>query len=209
MIIMTYNQLTKNDCRIAESLLQHLREKFSIREIARQVKIDYKLVHNSVQRLTAKKIITKQKYGKTELCEINLSEAISDLILVEQRRTHQFLEINRGIKLMVQEIMEKIKNPYYTLIIFGSYAKGTQHQRSDIDLLVIVPNKEFISDAERIIHSVISINPLKIHLIITTATDFKEMVEAKESLNVGKEVVKNHIIIHGAEAYYNFIEGYQ
>lgn len=205
----TYNSLTKNDYKIVEFLLQHLQEKFSIREISRQVKIDYKLVHNSVQRLTAKKIITKKKYGKTELCEINLTEAISDLILVEQRRTYQFLERDIGIKLLVQEVIEKIENPYYTLIIFGSYAKGTQHPRSDIDLLVIASTKEQIAEIERTIHSITSIRPIKTHLIIVTAADFKEMVESKESLNVGKEAAKNHVIIHGTEAYYNLLEGYR
>ncbi len=209
MIIMTYNLLTKNDCTITEFLLQHIQEKFSIREIARQVKIDYKLVHNSVQRLTARKIIMKKKYGKTELCEINLTEAISDLMLVEQQRTHQFLEKNISIKLLVQEIMKKVENPYYTLIIFGSYAKGTQHSRSDIDLLVIVPTKQEIIEMERIIHSIGSIKPIKTHSTTITASDFKEMIESKESLNVGKEVVKNHIIVYGAEAYYNLLEGYR
>lgn len=205
----TYNPLTKIDCTITEFLLQHIYEKFSIREIARQVKIDYKLVHTSVQRLVKRKIITKKKYGKTQLCEINLAEAIGDVMLVEQQRTHQFLEKNIGIKLLVQDIMEKIENPYYTLIIFGSYAKGTQHPRSDIDLLMIVPTKEQISETERVIHSVTSIRPIKTHELIITAADFKVMIESKESLNVGKEVVKNHIIAYGAEAYYNLLGGYR
>ncbi len=207
--MIPYNLLTKIDCTITEFLLQHIQEKFSIREIARQVKIDYKLVHTSVQRLVKRKIITKQKYGKTELCEINLAESISDLMLVEQQRTHQFLEKNSGIKLLVQEIMEKVENPYYTLIIFGSYAKGTQHPRSDVDLLVIVPIKEQETETERILHSITSIKPFKTHLMIVTAADFKEMIESKESLNMGKEVIKNHIILHGAEAYYNLLEGYR
>lgn len=209
MIMITYSPLTKIDCTITEFLLQHLQEKFSIREIARQAKTDYKLVHTSVQRLVKRKIITKQKYGKTQLCEINLAEAISDLMLVEQQRTHQFFEKNTGIKLLVQEIMEKIENPYYTLIIFGSYAKGTQHQQSDIDILMIVPTKEQMGETERTIHSITSIKPFKTHLLIVTTADFKEMVESRESLNVGKEVVKNHIIAYGAEAFYNMLEGYR
>lgn len=207
--MITHNSLTKNDGTIVEFLLQHVEEKFSIREIARQVKMDYKLVHNSVQRLTTKKIIVKKKYGKTELCEIDLTEAANDLILVEQRRAHQFLEKNIGIKLMVQEIMENMKNPYYTLIIFGSYAKGTPHQRSDLDIMVIVSTKEQISETERTIHSITSIKPIKTQLIIITTSDFKEMLIAPEALNVGKEVVKNHLLFHGAEAYYCMLEGYK
>ncbi len=209
MITMTYNHLTKTDLTVSEFLLTKPHEKFSIREISRQIKRDYKLTHNSVQRLTARKIIIKKKYGKTELCELNLTEAAPDLIWVEQWRTKHFLGKNLGIKILMQNIREKITTPYYTLIIFGSYAKGTAHQRSDVDLLIIVPTKEIISEVERTIHTIISINPLKVHLMNITAADFKEMVEAKEVLNVGKEVIKSHIIVYGTEAYYTMVGGSQ
>jgi len=189
---------------VSEFLLTKPQDHFSICEIARQVKIDYKLVHTSVQRLIERKTIIKKKYGKTELCGLNLTSA-NDLILVEQLRKQYFLEKNLGIKIMMQNIREKSATPYYTLIIFGSYAKGTAHQSSDLDLLIIVPNQAMISDLERTIHTITSISPIKVHLIIITAADFKEMVEAKEQLNVGKEVIKSHFIVYGAEAYYTLI----
>ncbi len=207
--MVTYVPLTKTDMVVCEFLLTRPQEKFSIREISRQIKTDYKLIHNSVQRLTARKIITKQKYGKTELCELNLMEAANDLILVEQWRTQHFLGKNMGIKILMQNIREKVTIPYYTLVIFGSYAKGTAHQRSDLDLLVIIPTSEMIFGMERIIQSIISINPIKIHLMIITAADFKEMAESKEVLNVGKEVIKSHIIVYGTEAYYAMISDYR
>ena len=36
--------------------------------------------------------------------------------------------------------------------------------------------------------------------------DFKEMLTAKEELNVAKEVLNNHIILYGAESYYKLLE---
>ena len=45
--------------------------------------------------------------------------------------------------------------------------------------------------------------------MIITAADFKEMAESKEVLNVGKEVIKSHIIVYGTEAYYAMISDYR
>ncbi len=198
--------LTKNDIKIIEFFIKNPHGKFSIREISRQVKIDYKLVHNSIKRLAEKRIINKKKYGKMKFCEINLKDAVDYLIQVENIRAKKFLEKNTGIKLILKEIKEKIKSPYYTLILFGSYAKGHRHKKSDLDLLLIVPSREFIKKIEAAIHSVISIKPIMIHSIVITADDFNEMLIAKEELNIAKEVLKNHLIFHGAEIYYNLLE---
>ena len=198
--------LTKNDIKIAEFFIKNSQGKFSIRGISRQVKIDYKLVHNSVKRLVEKKIINKKKYGKTDLCEINLKDAVDYLIQVETIKAKRFLEKNTGIKIIIKEIKEKIKIPYYTLILFGSYAKGKPHKESDLDLLVIVPSKEFIKEIEIAVNAVAGIKPVKIHSLIITPEDFKEMLTAKEELNVAKEVLNNHILLYGAESYYQLLE---
>lgn len=198
--------LTKNDIKITEFLVRNPQEKFSIREISRQVKIDYKLVHNSIERLVKNKIINKKKYGKTELCALNLKDAADYLIQVENIRAKRFLERNTGINIIIKDIKEKIKTPYYTLILFGSYAKEKQHKKSDLDLLIIVPSKEFIKEMETAINSVRAIKPIKIHSLVITSEDFKEMLASKERLNIAKEALNNHIIFYGAEAYYKLLE---
>ncbi len=197
--------LTKNDIKITELLIKNPHEKFSIKEISRRTNIDYKLTHNSVKRLQDKKIIKKVKYGKTILSEINLTEATDYLIQVENKRKETFLKKNTGIKIILRDIQEQIKNPYYTLIIFGSYAKGQQHKNSDLDLLIILPDRSHIETIERRTHSVSSLRPTKIHPVIISYEDFEEMLQSKEELNVGKEVMLNHIIIFGAEAYYKML----
>jgi len=194
--------LTKNDVKITGFLIRNQQKQFSIREISRKVKVDYKLGHNSIKRLIKNEIITKRKHGKIELCEINLRDNIDDLIQVENIKAKKFLERNTGIRIIIREIKGKIKTPYYSLILFGSYAKGQQHKQSDLDLLVIVPDKEFIKEVEIAINSTTSIKPIKTHLLVMTSKDFEEMLMSKEELNVAKEALNDHIIFYGAEAYY-------
>jgi len=198
--------LTKNDAKITEFLIKNPEGKFSIREISRQIKIDYKLAYNSIKRLIEKKIINKEKYGKTELCVINLKSAIDYLIEVENIKARNFLEENIEIKLIIKEIKEKIKIFYYTLLIFGSYAKRKNHKKSDLDLLIIVPEKKFIEEVEIAVNMVSRIKPMKIHSIVVTAGDFKKMLMSKERLNVAKEVLENHLIFYGVEVYYKLLE---
>lgn len=197
--------LTKTDTKIIEFLIKNQQERFSIRELSRQIKTDYKLVYSSIKRLTEKKVINKEKHGKMELCTLNTKDSTDYLTQVENIKAKRFLEKNTGIRLIIKEIKEKIR-PYSTLMIFGSYAKEQPHKMSDLDLLIIGPDKKFINETEAIVNTVAMIKPIKIHSLIITAENFKEMLVSKEKLNIAKEVLSNHIIFHGAEAYYKLLE---
>lgn len=51
---------------------------------------------------------------------------------------------NRSIMEIVQKYVEKICENYkvYAIILFGSYAKGTEHEDSDIDIAIITDDIE-------------------------------------------------------------------
>jgi len=51
---------------------------------------------------------------------------------------------NRAIMEIVQKYVEKIRENYnvYAIILFGSYAKGTEHEDSDIDIAIITDDIE-------------------------------------------------------------------
>lgn len=56
--------------------------------------------------------------------------------------------INKDIKNSIDQFIEKIKNQYNVtaIILFGSYAKGTENEDSDIDIAVISDDFEDIYD---------------------------------------------------------------
>ena len=88
--------------------------------------------------------------------------------------------------------------------MFGSYAKKTQTKHSDIDLLFIVPDSEE-ERMEKEIQTITRLLPLNLHTNIFTETDFKHMKNSKE-ITVGSEAMKNNIILHGIETYYEMIQ---
>ena len=57
----------------------------------------------------------------------------------------------RAIRKLAREIAERFQPE--KIILFGSYAYGTPHADSDVDLLVIMPARNMIDQAVRIRHA--------------------------------------------------------
>jgi predicted nucleotidyltransferase len=86
------------------------------------------------------------------------------------------------------------------IILFGSQAKGTQRENSDIDLLIINKkgNKSIsFSKYETLFKK-------KINPIFVTYEEFKQMLNEK-SENVGKQALKNHIILNNPENFWECV----
>ena len=94
-----------------------------------------------------------------------------------------------------------MKNPFFVFLVFGSYAKKNQKKGSDIDICLITDDKKINSK----IHQIIGLIPLDIHLLDFTVDDFIKMLKTKED-NVGKEIMKNNIILYGIENFYELIK---
>ena len=72
--------------------------------------------------------------------------------------------------------------------------------------LAIIPKTENLENTERSLQAILSLYPLKTHLIVIRENDFKEMLINKQATNVAKEVINNHILLYGIESYYNMIK---
>ena len=82
-----------------------------------------------------------------------------------------------------------LENPdIHLALLFGSYAKGTAHDKSDIDLFVETRDPNVKNDLEKR-HRTLSVK--------TGAFD-------RENLLI-REIIKDHIIVRGMEDYYEKI----
>lgn len=183
-----------------EKLLKYLLENKtpqSIRNLSGATLIDYKNTYNIIDRLQPD-IVSKENIGNTSLIKINLSQN-PEILSVENKRTYQFLRDNKQLGLVKKDI-ESVNYPFLIALIFGSYVKKTQAKNSDIDLCIICDNKEKTKE----IISKLGLLPLKLEIHNFTTSEFESMLKVKED-NVGKEIVKNNIILYGIENYYNLI----
>ncbi|MCX6708610.1 MAG: nucleotidyltransferase domain-containing protein [Candidatus Woesearchaeota archaeon] len=203
---MTFlTSLTGLELRIIAFFVEHITESFAIREIARKTGIDYKLTHTTIQKLVQKNILLKKRQANVDLCSLNLQNDLTQVHYVEMLRAQDFLRKHHELNIFFKSTMEKIKESFYTLLVFGSYAKGTEGKHSDIDVLIITPSREPGEEIERIINAESIFLKRKVQTIVLDEKEFTANLSDKK-LNVVQEAFKNHVIITGVESFYNGVK---
>ena len=183
-----------------EKLLNYLLENktpMSIMAASEAIGVDYKNTYNIVSGLQPD-VILKNNIGNTSLIEIKLMPS-QEILSVENKRTAQFLTENKSLGLAKKDI-DDINYPFLIVLVFGSYAKKAQSKKSDIDICIICDNKE----RTKSLISKLELLPIKLEVHNFTSAEFEKMLETREG-NVGKEIVKNNILLYGTENYYKLI----
>lgn len=195
--------LTKTQEDILVFLLKNKDEHNTIRGIAKKLKKSYTLVYNNISKLEKNKIIKKTNVPPAQIVSLNEFAPQELLINIELKIKNNFLNRFTWVKLMLKDLLSNLDNPFFILLVFGSYAKGKQTNRSDIDLLVITPSNEDIKRIESFTHEVYT--KVKKSIIVVSIEHFLDMISNTNSFNVGNEARNHHILLHGAEHYYSII----
>lgn len=185
--------------KILKFLLSNKTREFTIRELSRQLSVDYKTIYLNIQQLIEEEIIISKRAGQTVLCSIDLRKFNQDIFNAEFSRRLDILG-NKDIYVLFNRISE-IKSPFFTLLVFGSYASGKQRKGSDIDIMLISDDLAITKEIKDIISTI----PLKIHFIDFSSKEFLSMLKTTE-FNVGKETFNNNVLLFGIEDYYRLIQ---
>ncbi len=174
-------------------LAKNMEKSLSLNQISKFSGIPYATLyrlHDENKSLLDKKII-----GKSIVISLKKTEIVKNyLIVASYEETSEFLAKNPLFK----KISEDLPKGDYSLILFGSYAEGKQTKSSDIDLLIINKNgSKIINFSKYETLFKIDINPILVSLI-----EFETMLKDKEE-NVGKQVLKKHIILYNQELFWN------
>lgn len=202
---MYLEPLTKTSIEILAFLTSRIRESFTVRQIAQAIEKDYKITYTMTMRLAKQQYISAEKKRPVTYCKINLKGNFLLFAYIEGIRASRFFEKHKDIEILVDDLTSKISLPFFTLILFGSYVKGTASQRSDLDVLLIVPERSFEKEAESAIGSVQRVSPLGIHETILTFSDFLDLLRRKKP-NVAWEAIDNRIVPYGAEMLFKTLE---
>lgn len=210
--------------KIVEIVSKSPFEYFTIEKINKSVagKTNYPTIYRKVDSLIKEGILSKSMYGMASQIKINLKneKTISLLSLVEAKRFELFFgKLKGALAASIYEITKDTKDlaEFNCILIFGSYAKGTQTKDSDIDMLIVYePSKfihknlyeQYIKEIKSSMIGIIKVNELrggaKINPIIVSGEEHKEMIANKEK-NVGKETLLNHIVLKGYSKYWTEI----
>lgn len=194
--------MRNKDAVIIRYLIENRNKELNILRISKELKMDYKNAYSIVKRLEKELLVKLESFGQSS--RVKLISQVHPLIFEAEYSRRKELLKDKNLAVMFNDFKNAIKSKCYVLLVFGSYAKKTQTKSSDIDLMLIVPDrKEELFEKEA--HKAASSLPLPIHYLVFSEKQFLEMKYAKES-NVGQEALKNNIILYGIEAYYEMIQ---
>ena len=184
---------------------------FTINELATKTKISYSYVHGQVEELKDKDILIVTQRTNRKYCKPNYNnpEVKTSFVKISNQIAEDFLKKRGKIFFVAEKLLsilpKKTDFNLLSVVLFGSLVKGIDFKKSDIDLFILVPSKnkyDEIIDMECAALSKgfgIEINP-----IVSEPTSFLTMLKDKEN-NVGKEILKNKVILFGAEKFWELI----
>jgi len=192
-------ELHSSKDQVIKFLLSNKNKEFTIRVLAQNISVDYKTVHGIIQELISAKAIRAKKIGQTVLCSINPAWFNADIFRAEAWRREELLK-NKNLS-GIYSYFKDVEEPFFILLLFGSYASGKNRKGSDIDLMLITDNEE----TKKKIKNKISLIPLEIHLLNFSSNEFLSMLKTTE-FNVGREAFYKNVILFGIEDYYRLIQ---
>ncbi len=114
------------------------------------------------------------------------------------------LNKHKDLRLFTDEIITKIKEDNFILLLFGSAVNSNKPR--DIDILLIVDSTDKIEFHEKFLHNVSSNYNLPFEERVISFESVYEMLSKRDELNIMNEILNKHIILYGAELFYRLIQ---
>jgi|SRR3989344_7025266 len=191
--------ITKNELKILNLFRKELFLKTSIRDTMKKINSkSYQRVYESVGSLITRNILSSEKIGNTTLISLNMSrETFVILAFLDEQEEKKIPNYSNIME--IKEISD------YLILVTGSYTKGKTTKKSDVDLVIIVPDKENIVNIQKLVENMTMLYVPEIHLHVFRKKDFIEMLKERKE-TYGKEIVKNHLILKNAQRYYELLK---
>jgi len=198
--------LTKNQVKILKVFKEDIFKEITFKEIkqkSKQKSNNIPLI--ALREFKELNLVKSKKTADVTAYTLNLS---NNLTLAYLNLINELDVLNNKTipKKIMQELQDRISKhtDFFTLLIFGSYAKGTATKKSDLDIAVIVESEESKKEITPFIETIKRRELIKIDYYIFTEKEFLEMLTNEEQ-NVGKEIYRANFIYYGLIEYYRLV----
>ncbi len=172
--------------------------KIHLREIARKTKLNENSASRFLNQLEKLHILESMKEGNLKKYAVRKNETVfAVFVYFDVQKLHALPAIRKNA---IHYFLEHLQEKPIIALVFGSTAKNTYSERSDIDILLIVNKKIQTKDAEAYVdaQTALKISPIQINY-----REFEEELKLKHDHVVQSAVntgfpVSNHITYYGA-----------
>ncbi len=184
-----------NKLRVINYLGKHPKKRFTMHELSKLLGIPYASFYRTIQ--TMKDLLVMETVGRSTTIMLNTQNRIvkAHLIVSSDEEKKEYLKKNLVIRKIVNDLSTDD-----IVVLFGSYAKGKETEKSDIDILIINNDgKKSLSFSKQELLYKKKINP-----IFITKKEFTQMLKGNEE-NVGTQALKDHIILNNPERFWECV----
>ncbi len=188
----------ESQIRVLELFRKNIFLNESIRKISLILGRSYPKIYEAIKELERQKMILITKVGNSHVCSLILNkETIAMLSLLDKQESFSKKIPNIDKILDFKEFLDEV------IIVSGSYAKGKQTNKSDIDLILIT--REEAHKKQGLMENMTMTFLPEVHVIAFSYKTFVEML-LNDEFNLGKETFKARLIFRNPERYHELIK---
>jgi len=162
-------------------------EEIHARALAKRLEINHMTVIRNLKELVNENVLEFRKEGRNKVYFLKKNmEARNYELISELYKLNKTLEKYPELRQTIKNIQQN--KEIGLAVLFGSYARGTANKNSDIDVFIETKDRNLKKELE-LLNSRLSV----------------KIGEYDRSSPLIKEIEKNHVIIKGAEIFYEKI----
>ena len=196
--------ITKKQLKIFEVIAKKPFAEYTRKEVKKESKEkSNNALALAINLLKKEEVLIERKIGKSGLLTLNLENdlAFYYLALCNNNR------ISYKVKLAVESLKKEISEdtPFYSIIIFGSYASGEQKKDSDLDVGVFIENEDKKKQIDALANSAKLKSVLEMDVHVIPKAEMIDMLTNKEE-NLGKQIARKHLAVYNHRIFYEIIK---
>ena len=194
--------LKKDELKVLKIIFDDLTKNWTILGLSKELDQKYVQTYRTVKSLTDSDNIYIEKVGNSKVVKIDFTKFNLNYVVVEIERLKSHLK-NKSINIIYKGIVNLHEN--IICLLFGSQVKKIS-TKSDLDLLFVIPEQFDYSSFEKKVKR--QLTPYNCDINIVSEKGLLDMWSNPKKLNVGNEILKNHIVLYGTEHFLNLLRKY-
>ncbi len=207
-----FSLFSKTTLKICQTFIKEPTQELPILQISKKTGTTYSHLYNVVQKLTQAGLITVEKKGNASLCSINFNNETNLLLfsltsrLMTERVLSRRTTLRKSLDEFTSRLRERLGDKLQSIVLFGSWAKDAQIEKSDIDVLVILSSvsKRTDESVQAEAQGIEFRYGSKVIPITITDKEFLGMLKTPKN-NVVKEAARSGLVLDGACRFWSLV----